>query len=391
MLALTPWLLSAVLLSYGTNNALLTSTRGFPHISLKDRCSIARIVAAEVVDTFAFRRWGFPPGNEIGLFISRQKVWDAEKEFSVFDRSETCGEIEVGSRYVAERRLKVTLGRGRKDDLPRKKLFWLVRVQSASASRWEVTWRKGESAYICPKPWEVRGGIDICGRPDRSMVPVPTLRLALVKGADGGFYVGSSTLQFLGSNQRMHVPDQDAALPDLPLESRCKIARGVATGLAMSFAYSRWFGVVNKNITLAIPLPGKRDSGQSQPAIFRPGERCDGIFANHWYVLGPSIAVNVANNVEATSAPSRELFSVRSKELATNRWEFSWTFDRSFWTCPKPDEDHYLGQCPDPAASTIPMPTVRVEVVRESPDEIALGSSVLEFKGEDPAVSEARK
>ena len=223
------------------------------------------------------------------------------------------------------------------------------------------------------------------------MVPVPTLRLALVKGADGGFYVGSSTLQFLGSNQRMHVPDQDAALPDLPLESRCKIARGVATGLAMSFAYSRWFGVVNKNITLAIPLPGKRDSGQSQPAIFRPGERCDGIFANHWYVLGPSIAVNVANNVEATSAPSRELFSVRSKELATNRWEFSWTFDRSFWTCPKPDEDHYLGQCPDPAASTIPMPTVRVEVVRKSPDEIALGSSVLEFKGEDPAVSEARK
>ena len=75
------------------------------------------------MDTFAFRRWGFPPGNEIGLFISRQKVWDAEKEFSVFDRSETCGEIEVGSRYVAERRLKVTLGKRKEGRSATKEAF----------------------------------------------------------------------------------------------------------------------------------------------------------------------------------------------------------------------------------------------------------------------------
>jgi hypothetical protein len=37
------------------------------------------------------------------------------------------------------------------------------------------------------------------------------------------------------------------------------------------------------------------------------------------------------------------------------------------------------------------MPTVRVVMERESPDGVALVSSVLELKGEEPAVSESRK
>jgi hypothetical protein len=389
MLALTPWFLAAVLLGDGAVSSVAVASSRYTQQSLKDRCAIARIVAAEVVNELAFRRWGFPNENHLYLFISKQKIWDGKREVSIFGRDETCGDIEVGSRYDTERRLKVTLGRGTKDDLPSNQFFDLVRVQSATVKRWEITW-KNDLTWTCPKPWEHRGHEPLfCVGPGRSAVPLPTLRLAMVKGTSGDFTVASSKLQFTGSNQSTPLLDRDDPLSDLSLKSRCKIAREIASGLAKSFAYSRWFGVVNKNITLAIPLPEESRSGQTQPAIFRPGERCDGIFANHWYVLGPSIAVGLASKVEETLPPSRDFFSVHSKKLATNRWEFSWTFDRSFWTCPKPDEDHYLGQCPDPAAPTIPMPTVRVEVVRESSDEIALVSSVLEFKADDGATSQA--
>jgi len=391
MLALIPSFVASILMTYSGNTTVAMPASGFPQSSLKDRCEIARIVASEVVAELDFTRWGGARDNEINLFISKQRTWDAKRELSIFGKNVTCGDFEVGSRYVGERRVKVTLGRGAKGDLPRKKLFWLVRVQSSTARRWELTWKTSESAYVCPKSWEVRGGIDICSPPTRSMVPMPVLRLVLVRGTNGAFSVGSSRLQFLGSNQHLPRPDKDDALSDLPLEYRCKIAREVATGLAMSFAYSRWFGLVGKNITLAIPQPGKSASGQTQPAIFRPGERCDDILTNHWYVLGPSIRVTVANRIAATSPPNREFFSIQSKELETNRWEFSWTFDRGLWTCPKSGEDPYAGECADPTASTVSMPTVRVVMERQSSGELALVSSVLEFEAEEPAVPEAGK
>ena len=61
------------------------------------------------------------------------------------------------------------------------------------------------------------------------------------------------------------------------------------------------------------------------------------------------------------------------------------------WTCPRPDEDHYVGECPDPAVSTIPMPTLRVVMVRESLQKMALESATLEFKAGEPAVPEVGK
>jgi hypothetical protein len=389
MIALTPPLLTAVLMGYAANNAVAIRASEPAHPSLKDRCAIARIVAAEVVDELAFRRWGFPYDNRLLLFISESKI-EKKLETSIFGKNETCGEIEVGSRYFPERRVKVTLGRGKENDLPSNQLFHLVRIQPSSARRWEIAWNTGKYAWTCPKPWEREPHVpQICIGPDSGLVASRTLRISVVKSATGEFTVASSRLEFLRSPRHKPYPGNSDKLSNLSLPLRCEIAYEVSNWVVTAVAYSRWCGLFGKNLTVAIPASAENDPNAAPTSILRPGERCEELRRiDNFYALG-SVAVNIATNGESSLAPSREFISVRTRELAAGHWEFSWTFDKGLWTCPKPEEEHYLGECPDPVVASIRMPTARLEMVRESLNDVWKVVRELEFKADDDATPQA--
>jgi hypothetical protein len=199
ILTLSMWLLGTVASARAPTPG---GKRDLANQPLKDRCAIAKIVAKQIVDMKDYSRWGpeisrsVETGDDLNVFVSRRPANDPEKKVSVFRKNESCGALSAKHIYVLNRDVSVTVGSGGRDDLPPEKSFELVWSKTLGPHRWELSWRSDRSIWNCPKDSVVCIGLA------SSPIPLPTLRVIVVKTAAGDFDIESSILEFSGQARK---------------------------------------------------------------------------------------------------------------------------------------------------------------------------------------------
>ena len=120
-------------------------------LSLADRCAIARTVASQMVQEEDFKRkWLGDRPDELYLFVSlRSDRHSPQPEVSIIRKNETCGEMVVDHHYLVPGKVAVTLGKGRKEDIPPNRLFELVRLGLLGDSRWAAAWEIAAAIWRC--------------------------------------------------------------------------------------------------------------------------------------------------------------------------------------------------------------------------------------------------
>jgi hypothetical protein len=145
-------------------------------LPLKDRCSVAELVAKQVREVAEMAVWGKRVIVDGGLNLLISSSNNDDDLVPIFGAKESCGKMSVSQLMTIGQPIAVSLAAGSPDSL---KEGWYVVISSKAVgpSRWELTWRTNHFFHACKsEPGSVP---NVCPGSASTKGPAPVMRIRI--------------------------------------------------------------------------------------------------------------------------------------------------------------------------------------------------------------------